>query len=312
MQDKPIKLYLLTGFLGAGKTTFLKRLIEHLAKSKIGILMNEFGKSSVDGVLLRQNGMDIMEINNGSVFCSCLKGAFIEALITYSELPIEYLFVETSGMADPSNIEQILQNVVGKVKGKAYDYQGSICMIDGLNFLEQVDVLVAIEKQIVASNLLVLNKVDLIDEQNLHEVEERIISINPDAELLKTTYCEIDFGFLTKNLKKFELRAVEESCNTPANRPTAHIINAEGVFEKAKFEDFINALVPFALRMKGFFQLTDGWQQVDVVGSQIYIIPTAIRRPTSELVVISSNGLLMLNEIFSNWDKRFTEKMIIK
>jgi G3E family GTPase len=68
---------LLTGFLGSGKTTFLKRIIDRLANHKIGILMNEFGKISVDGILLQKNGVDIVEINNGSVFCSCLKGALL-------------------------------------------------------------------------------------------------------------------------------------------------------------------------------------------------------------------------------------------
>ncbi|WP_425059606.1 hypothetical protein SCACP_02010 [Sporomusa carbonis] len=311
MSSQPIKLFLITGFLGSGKTTFLKRIIDSLGDKKIGILMNEFGKISVDGVILRQNGIDIMEINNGSVFCSCLKGAFIDALITYSELPIEYLFVESSGMADPSSIEQILNNVIGKVKGKEYDYRGTICVVDGLNFLDQVDLLLAIERQIAASNLIIINKVDLIDDNHLHEVAEKIASINPKAEVVKASYCDIGVDFLDHKLKKVTLTAAMESCNTPANRPTAHIINAEGTFNNQKFADFLQALVPWALRMKGFFLLEDGWKQVDVVGSQIEIKPTEILRPVSELVIISDKGLPALQEIYANWDKRFTAKMVV-
>lgn len=311
MNNTPIKLYLLTGFLGSGKTTFLKKIIAHLAKNKIGILMNEFGQISVDGILLKQNGVDILEINNGSVFCSCLKGAFIDALITYSELPIEYLFVESSGMADPSNIKQILDSVIGKVKGKEYDYQGAICVVDSIHFLDQVDVLAMIERQIASSNLILINKVDLIDKAGLQAVEQKIASINPEAERIKTSYCDIGFDFLQHKLKKVEFKGSGESCNTPLNRPTAHVVRTDGIFPQRKFEDFLQALVPWSIRMKGFFRLDDGWKQIDVVGSQIDIKPTDIPRSVSELVIITDKGLPALTEIFSNWDKRFSEEMSV-
>ena len=309
MSRKPIKLYLLTGFLGAGKTTFLKQIIDSLANNKIGILMNEFGKISVDGVLLQQNGVDIVELNNGSVFCSCLKGAFIDALITYSELPIEYLFVEASGMADPSSIEHILNSIIGKVKGQKYDYQGAICVVDALNFLDQVDVLLPIERQIAASSFIMLNKVDLIDNQVLSEVEQKIRSINSEADLLKTKHCEGGVDFLQRTLKNVSGIASETCCNTPANRPVAHILSVAGSFDREKFMVFLQALVPWTLRIKGFFQLKDGWMQVDMVGSQIDVKPTDITRTVSELVIISTQGLPALQEIYMNWDKNFAVEM---
>lgn len=312
MERQPIKLYLLTGFLGAGKTTLLRRIMDNLANYKIGILMNEFGKISVDGMLLQKNGVDIVEINNGSVFCSCLKGAFIEALIAYSELPIEYLFVEASGMADPSSIEQILNSVIGKVKGKEYDYRGAVCIVDALNFLEQAEVLLALDRQVAASDLIIVNKIDLVDEQVLAQVEKHITAINPAAELLKASQCEVSTDFLSRKLKKADYQICRESCNTPGNRPVAHVINAEGIFDKAAFEEFLQALAPWTLRMKGFFHLKEGWYQVDTVGNQRELKPTEIKRPVSELVVISSKGLPALDEIYSNWDKRFSEKIALQ
>lgn len=311
MGNKGIKLYLLTGFLGAGKTTFLKRLIAHLAEHKIGILMNDFGQISVDGPLLKQNDVDVVEINNGSVFCSCLKGAFIDALIAYSELPIEYLFVESSGMADPSNIEQILHSVIGKVKGKEYDYQGAICMVDSVHFLDQVDVLAAIERQIAASNLILINKVDLAAAAELRVVKEKIAALNPAAEQVEASYCNIPFDFLQRKLKKIAIKGSGECCNTPLNRPAAHVVRADGIFPREKFEDFLQALVPWAIRMKGFFHLEDGWKQIDVVGSQIDIKIADIPWSVSELVIITDKGLPALTEIYANWDKRFSVEMSV-
>jgi G3E family GTPase len=311
VENKAIKLFLLTGFLGAGKTTLLQSLIKKLEGSRIGVLMNEFGKISVDGVLIRQNGVDIWEINNGSVFCSCLKGAFIDALIACSQMPIDYLFVEASGMADPSNIQPILNNVIGKVKGKKYDYQGAVCIIDALNFMDQIDVLLPIERQIESSNLIVINKVDLIDDTRLRDIEEKIDGINPGAEKVAVNYCDVNADFLSKGLKKVSVIGHEESCNTFANRPAAHVLITSACLDRMLFQDYAQSLVPWLLRMKGFVYLTDGWAQVDVVGSQIKIEPTEISRTTSELAIISDKGLAALEQIYVQWDERFSCKMTI-
>lgn len=305
MSDQRIRLYLLTGFLGAGKTTLLRRIIEHFHDRKIGILMNEFGNISVDGTILRQQGIEIVEINNGSVFCSCLKGAFIEELIAYSELPIEYLFVETSGMADPSNIETILANVIGKVKGRSYDYRGAICLVDGANFLDQVEVLAALERQVASSNLIVINKVDLVSEEMFAMVMNRVRQINPTVEIVSVAHGAIDLEILERPMGAVAMLTMAESCNTPFNRPTAHVITATGTYDRSAFRAYIDDLIPQALRMKGFFQFDDGWHQIDTVGAQVVIVPTDIPRELSELVVISDKGFSALTAIYGNWDRRF-------
>ncbi len=309
--NKQIKLYLLSGFLGAGKTTFLKKLLKHLSNAKVGVIMNEFGKISIDGILISKHGIDILEINNGSVFCSCLKQPFIEGLIAYSELPIDYLFVESSGMSDPSNIEHILNSVVGKMRGKSYDFQGTICVVDAIHFLDQVDLLVAIEKQIAASNLIIINKVDLCDKETLNQVIERIMDINPVAEIIKTTYCDFSFDFLDGNIPVVYPIEETECCNTPTNRPVAFTLGVNGVFDKDRLLDFLKSLADSTLRIKGFFYLKDGWHQIDAVKEQIEITPTDIKQDISKLVLISKDRLPTLQEIFKQWDKRFTEDMHI-
>jgi len=305
MQEQPIRLYLLTGFLGAGKTTLLKRIIDHLQAQKLGILMNEFGNVSIDGPLLQKQGVDIVEINNGSVFCSCLKGSFIDALVAYSELPIDYLFVETSGMADPSNIEPILTNVIGKVKGKPFDYRGAVCLVDAAHFLDQVEVLVALERQVAASNLIVINKADLMDEAGLAAVDAKVRELNSDADLVHARHGDISLDFLEGKLQPVAAPQEAESCNTPFNRPTAHVVTAEGVYGREAFEGFVRSLAPLALRMKGFFLLDQGWFQIDAVGEQIELHPTTISRDVSELVVISDKGFVALTGIYGCWDKHF-------
>ena len=130
------ELYVLTGFLGAGKTSFLLNILDNIKDKKIGIIQNEFGKINVDGEIVRRNGIEMTEISRGSIFCSCLKLSFVQALAEMSKKDLDYVFVESSGLADPSNIEEIL-NAVKIIAGDSYIFKGVICLIDGVNFPNQ-------------------------------------------------------------------------------------------------------------------------------------------------------------------------------
>ncbi len=134
--QKPIKLYVLTGFLGAGKTTLLLHLLEHFADKKIGVIQNEFGRLGVDGPRLRQDGIEMVEINRGSIFCSCLKLSFVQALAELGKRDLDFLFVESSGLSDPSNIREIL-SAVAELGVNSLKFCGVICLIDAVNFLRQ-------------------------------------------------------------------------------------------------------------------------------------------------------------------------------
>ena len=74
------RLYLITGFLGAGKTTFLKQFMKQFSSERMHIIVNEFGKEGIDGELLSELGIALDEINNGSIFCSCRLDKFENVL----------------------------------------------------------------------------------------------------------------------------------------------------------------------------------------------------------------------------------------
>ena len=73
-----IKLYFLTGFLGSGKTTLLKNLLENMEGMKVGVIQNELGKISIDGTVLQNDDIHMVELNRGSIFCSCLRLSFVD------------------------------------------------------------------------------------------------------------------------------------------------------------------------------------------------------------------------------------------
>lgn len=108
-----ISFYLVTGFLGSGKTTFLKDILHTYShKKRIAIIQNEFAPSGVDGNELNQSGypFKLVEVNNGSVFCVCMLGNFIKSIENLiRDFHPEMIFPEASGLADPVNIIELLQ-----------------------------------------------------------------------------------------------------------------------------------------------------------------------------------------------------------
>ena len=171
-----IQIVLLSGFLGAGKTTLMQRLLDTYKDNKIGVIINEFGEINIDAKLVERDGIDIAELSNGSIFCACIKDKFVDGLIEMSKMNIDYLFIEASGLADPSNMGDIVDGIK-KDTNDNYLIKGNICVADSCNFLELVEVLPALERQVRHANAVIVNKMDLIDDETFKEIAEKIAEI---------------------------------------------------------------------------------------------------------------------------------------
>ena len=301
MKDKT-KLYLLTGFLGAGKTTFLTNVLKDLEGKKLAVIMNEFGKVGIDGALIQKEGMELVEINRGSIFCSCLQLSFVSALIEMADRNMEYVFVESSGLADPSNIGEFLE-AVEVAKGDVYDYSGAICIVDGVNFLEQIEDIETVERQLKFCHLVIISKVDLIDDISLKVVKEKIRQINPKADIIESINGKIEYNFLDKDLMKEDWVGIEDTTNTPENKPKTLTLTYDGELTKEKLTEFLDIIKKDSYRIKGFFKLEDGWNQVDVVNKTIDYKATDKGENVSELVIISKIGPHIIKPIFSAWEE---------
>jgi G3E family GTPase len=157
-------LYLITGFLGAGKTTFLKNLLAQLSGHKLRVIVNEFGSEGIDGALLRGSGAVVEEIYSGSIFCSCRLDQFEETLKkVYLEAP-ELILVEPSGLSDPTQIEAVLKQTDGL---GGLSYMGGICLVDAVNFKKVLSTARVSRKQVMVSDLVLLNKADLYPKRRL-------------------------------------------------------------------------------------------------------------------------------------------------
>ncbi|MGY6742733.1 MAG: CobW family GTP-binding protein [Cecembia sp.] len=189
MQRK-ITTYLLTGFLGAGKTSLLNNLLEN-KKAKLNyVIENEFGKVSVDGNLVSKNYQELFELNNGCICCS-LDGELVTVLaqlIQADKLP-DNLFIEASGVADAGQLASIFRrdDVMNY-----YDIQPVICLVDAENFEDRIEEVPEIYRQIIASDLVLVNKSDLVQKSYIQTLQTRISSINPFAKVESIQFGKFD------------------------------------------------------------------------------------------------------------------------
>lgn len=302
--SKKIGLYLISGFLGAGKTTLVKQLLENQPDVKVGIIMNEFGKISIDGPILKKNNLEMLELTRGSIFCSCLTMAFADALIEMAGKDIDYLVVESSGLADPSNIGEILEGVSQNIDCP-YIYSGSITVVDASLFLKSYDSIETIVKQIECSDLTIINKIDLISTESIPMIKSKILEINPKTEIIKTSFFKGIGEVLGQDLSKGKYPELRTSINTPENKPKTMSINFHENIEKDQLESFIRTIMKSAFRVKGFVKIDEQWWEVHGVGDCVDFYETDRKFDDSTLVIISKIGPEIIRTVDSTWKEHF-------
>jgi len=308
---QPIKLYTVTGFLGAGKTSFLKNVLERTGDTRVGVIQNEFGKIGIDGDIIRKDGLEMIEINRGSIFCSCLQLSFVEALSEMSEKNLEYLFVEGSGLADPSNMNEIL-DALHSIKPDAMDYKGAICVVDGAHFLEQLDEIDTVIRQVKHAQLALINKVDLISDDEKQKIQHVLKDLKKDIVIEEASFGSFDWDFMKEDLITLSPMHFDDTLNAPDNKPKTLNMTFGDVISKEKLSAFIDLICKDCYRIKGFLQLETGWTQVDVVGSRVDFKPVDDRSEDSSLVFISKIGPQVIKPIFAAWEDQIGCKMKLR
>ena len=303
MSSRSIDVYLITGFLGSGKTTFLRNILDHTNFSpqvKCGILMNEFGAENVDSELFPQNNISITELNGGSIFCSCLHSQFIEALKTFYEATkVNTLFIETSGLSNPSMIFQDLEIINSQI-GNVYKIKETICLVDASLVIKLMDVITSISTQIQVSSCVLVNKTDLVDLSQLNSVEELIYEINPNANIFKTQFGKINLKKL-RSLDKGQIqRNIDGIRDTKGDHSSITLIQTKQI-SKEMLLDFIGSLNDLILRMKGYIDLLEeGWYRIDQVERNLNLKPVVSKPDHGSLIVIFRE-IIDVHKIETQW-----------
>ena len=285
-----IPVTIITGFLGAGKTTLIRHVLEHAQGRRLALVINEFGDVGVDGDILRSCGIEscpednIIELANGCICCTVADDFIpaIEALLAREPRP-EHIIIETSGLALPKplvkafdwpsirarlTVDGVIAVVdgVAVAEGRFADDPAKLALqraedasLDHDNPLEEV-----YEDQLLCADLVIINKADLMDADTLARISAEILAQVPRAVKIIATH----EGKIDPNVLLGLSAAAEDDL---ANRPSHH--DAEEGHDHDDFDTFIVELGAIAepaalieklsavaaqhdvLRMKGFMNI---------------------------------------------------------
>jgi G3E family GTPase len=184
------RVYLITGFLGSGKTTFLNRIINRFPRDKkLTLLVNEFGEVGVDGTLVEGDDIDMMEISKGSIFCVCVKTDFIKGLYELNtKVQPDVLLIESTGVANPTDLKKDLKLPIFNDR---FQFNEQFCVIDAAHFLDAYGAFASIEKQIASSSTFIINKTDLASPEKIEEIKQVVSQFHPAPKFFETTYADI-------------------------------------------------------------------------------------------------------------------------
>ncbi|KAL6946012.1 hypothetical protein ACO0OE_002991 [Hanseniaspora uvarum] len=208
--DKKLPITIITGFLGSGKSTMLNYLTNHLIQNKqdlkIAVIMNEFGDTldieksiTIYDNKNKDNAVEWLDLGNGCICCSVKDAGVkaIEDLVKRQSGFIDYIILETSGMADPTNLAKMFwldDSLMSNIR-----LDGIITVLDGINMKSLVNEQALneisydiITKQIAIADKIILNKVDKLNIGDLEMVKTYVKNINDNCEVLPTTYGKIE------------------------------------------------------------------------------------------------------------------------
>jgi len=269
-----IPVIMASGYLGAGKTTLLSFLLKSqvFAEKKIAVLVNEFGKLSIDRELLPHGDYFLSEINKGSIFCVCVKTDLLRDLDKIARtIKPDLLIIEATGVAEPRDISSLMDSDFLK---ESYGDSIIITVVDVLNFPKLSGILPAISNQVSSADVLLLNKIDMVDQDALRTVECEIRKLNPTAEIHHTVKSEFALDFEEILLAKRENAKCADSINSVlCTAPPQDIYNCElrtnKVMKRTVFYDFLDAYRSRILRGKGIVDFGTDKKYVEVVNGTL-------------------------------------------
>ena len=282
-----IPVALVTGFLGSGKTAYLRHLMARHADRRLVYLVNEFSPVDVDGRLLDDSKDRVVSLPGGSIFCRCLVSEFIKTMTGIPErflrdgMPPEGMVIEASGVANPAVIERMLHETR---LDALFKLTAIVSVVDPGSFPTLIHTLPNIIDQVRASDTVILNKTDLFDKAAVARTESEVRRLHPGTRIVHATYCAVDLDLFGEHAER-GLDGQYALCADPDY--ARFVVRTDEPIDGERLVAELGSLRNDIYRAKGFVRTGAGMRYLDCSPAATTLQAARHNVPGTELVVIA-------------------------
>ncbi len=303
-ERSPAAVTLIGGFLGAGKTTLLNRMIDQLDGARLGVLVNDFGAINVDAELVEGVEDDVISLANGCLCCTIRNDVVraLRKLLDRDDRP-DRILVETSGASDPGTVAKTFLELQ---RSQEIHLDGFVAVVDAASYagLPAEDATLA-KCQVMAADLVVINKVDEASTEQLAEVEALVQEHAPWARVIRATNADVPLELLLGYDPPADAR-LDRIAETPPHGYGTWTFTSDTPLSFSELAAMINTLPPSIMRIKGWLDIVERPGDrllLHVVGRRIYVrtVEPWAADPKTTLVLIGRE--LDTDELVQRFDR---------